>query len=384
MSKKAELQNICDIIVGKTPFRANNAFWGVGSPWLSIADMTESGKYIEKTKEQITKKAIAECNNQLIPLNTVLLSFKLSIGKVAITKIPLYTNEAIAALIIKDRKQVDSNYLYYALKAGRFSIGSNRAVMGSTLNKQKLKEIQIPIYSLEEQRRIVEILDQANFLRQKRKEQIKLLDDFLKSKFLEMFGDPLNNPKQVRQAKIGEVGTVITGNTPSRQNKDYYGDYIEWIKSDNINTPQFTLTKAVEFLSKSGVKVGRIAPKGSVLVTCIAGSPECIGNSAMTDRDVAFNQQINAFTPGNDMLQEFFFTQLWVCKGLIQQCSSNSMKGLVSKSKFSNINILVPKKEYQLEFVKIFNNVMQTKQSMQGNMLKMGRQFDALIQEYFG
>ena len=120
------------------------------------------------------------------------------------------------------------------------------------------------------------------------------------------------------------------------------------------------------------------------MVTCIAGSPECIGNSAMTDRDVAFNQQINAFTPGNDMLQEFIFTQLWVCKGLIQQCSSNSMKGLVSKSKFSNINILVPKKEYQLEFVKIFNNVMQTKQSMQGNMSKMGRQFDALIQEYFG
>ncbi|KHE93442.1 EcoKI restriction-modification system protein HsdS [Candidatus Brocadiaceae bacterium S225] len=255
--------------------------------------------------------------------------------------------------------------------------------MGQTLNKKKLARIQIPLYPFNEQKQIVQTLDTADALRQKRKEQLNLLDDYLKSIFFEMFGDPVVNNKNLTQRKIGDVGEVVTGNTPSRQKKEYYGHFIEWIKSDNINTPEFVLTTAGEFLSKIGVEVGRVVPKGSVLVTCIAGSPDCIGNCAISDREVAFNQQINAFIPAKEIKTEFFFAQLYICKRLVQQASTESMKGMVSKSRFSEIKILVPPIEEQMCFVKIFNSIVQMRNKMRASLDEMDNHFNAIMQRYF-
>jgi len=157
-----------------------------------------------------------------------------------------------------------------------------------------------------------------------------------------MFGDPVTNPKGWNRAKIKALGKVTTGNTPSRKHSEYYGTYIEWIKSDNINTPHYFLTTAEEFLSQEGYKVARTAPKNSILVTCIAGSRECIGNAAMADREVAFNQQINSVTPPEHVDPYFFFVQILLAKKLIQAASTDSMKGLVSKSRFEQIELIEP------------------------------------------
>lgn len=247
-----------------------------------------------------------------------------------------------------------------------------------------LTDIELPNYSLSKQKDIVEILNTADSLRQKRKKQLTLLDDYLKSIFLDMFGDPLTNNKGITQRKIGDLGKIVTGNTPSRQKKEYYGTFVEWIKSDNINTPEFILTKAEEFLSEAGAKVGRIAPEGAILVTCIAGSPECIGNCAISDRKVAFNQQINAFIPGDEIKTEFFFAQLYICKKLVQKASTESMKGMVSKGRFFEIKILAPSLEQQINFVKIFNSVAKMQEKMRVSLDEMYNHFNALMRRYFG
>ena len=85
---------------------------------------------------------------------------------------------------------------------------------------------------------------------------------------------------------------VVTGNTPSRGVEDYYGDYVEWIKTDNIVSGLLNPTMAAECLSEEGMKVGRIVEKDSILMACIAGSIASIGRVCVTDRTVAFNQQI--------------------------------------------------------------------------------------------
>jgi len=285
---------------------------------------------------------------------------------------------------VKQKDKLYTRFLFHFLNKYVEKL-RNQSIGGviKYIKMENLTDIVIPDKTIDEQKRIVALLDQADSLRQKRKEQIQLLDDFLKSKFLEMFGDPLANPKSIRQERIGDVGSVITGNTPSRQNKDYYGHYLEWIKSDNINTPQFILTQASEYLSQKGTTVCRIAPTGSVLVTCIAGSPDCIGNSAMANRDVAFNQQINAFLPGKEVLQEFFFSQLLVCKRLIQQASSEGMKGLVSKSKFSNIKILMPSVDQQRIFVGTFRSVANIRDLLQSGILQLDNSYQALMQQFF-
>src|SRR5690554_5738924 len=103
------ISTVCNIEIGKTPARKNSSYWGKGNKWVSISDM--KNKYINKTREEITDFAIEDCNMKLVPKNTVIMSFKLSVGKVSITSDDMYTNEAIAAFHIKPEEQLSSEYL---------------------------------------------------------------------------------------------------------------------------------------------------------------------------------------------------------------------------------------------------------------------------------
>ena len=132
---------------------------------------------------------------------------------------------------------------------------------------------------------------------------------------------------------------------------------MEWIKSDNINTPSHYLTPSQERLSTIGLSKARTAPKNSILVTCIAGSPDCIGNAALADRTVSFNQQINAVVPIKEVDWRFLYTQILVAKGAIQAASTKSMKGMVSKSAFSAVEVLHPPLRLQEQFGKIFSTI---------------------------
>jgi len=310
----------------------------------------------------------------------------------ATNKVLLIDNEAKDLIVstgfftLAPKNGFDAGYLAHYFRSNIFQCQKDKYCSGATqkaINNGAFKKLCVPSYPLDEQKKIAKILGCAEALRQKRKQSLRLLDEFLRATFLDMFGDPIHNPKRLTQKKIGDLGEVITGNTPSRQKPEFYGDYIEWIKSDNINTPLFTLTKAEEYLSKAGAEVGRIAPKGSVLVTCIAGTPDCIGNIAMADRDVAFNQQINAFVPGREISQTVFFAQVLFCKKLIQQASTNSMKGFVSKGKFSEIKILVPSREQQNKFADIFDKAVIIREQFGQSASEMGNQFYAMIQKSF-
>ena len=184
------LSYICDINIGKTPSRSNPSYWGEGYPWLSIADMNQ-GRDILVTKEEITESAVNESNIKIVPKGTVLFSFKLSIGKIGITQRSMYTNEAIAALPIKDQSRLCNEYLIYALTRIDASRTTDRAVMGATLNKKKLSELKIPLPPLKEQKRIAAILDKADAIRRKRQQAIQLANELLRSVFLDMFGNQL-------------------------------------------------------------------------------------------------------------------------------------------------------------------------------------------------
>lgn len=199
----ATLSEVCDIVVGRTPPRKDPSMWGEGEPWLSIADMNQ-GLAIRRTKEQITRSAAAS-GRPVLP-GTVLLSFKLSIGKVAISEIPLYTNEAIAALPIKDKAVLDERFLLRFLESAELTSGSNRAAMGATLNKSKLQNIQVPLPPLEEQRRIAAILDQADAIRSKRRQQIKRLGDLRLSVFQHMFG---RRGADIKDLEVHKLGAII-------------------------------------------------------------------------------------------------------------------------------------------------------------------------------
>lgn len=157
--KLKELLKDNKIIMGFTPDRNDDAFWFGGKhTWVTISDMGEE-MYISSSKENITDLAYKA--NKLLPKDTLLFSFKLSIGKVALTEKPLFTNEAIAGLIVTD--PIIRKYLYYILP--KIDYETNRATKGDTLNKDTVENLEIP-FEPEKIKSIVEKLDKLEKERQ--------------------------------------------------------------------------------------------------------------------------------------------------------------------------------------------------------------------------
>ena len=193
---KYKLKDIFDLQMGKTQSRDNVDYWNTNEyKWISIGDLSTTEMYISNTKEHLSEKAVQESRIKLIPRNTVVMSFKLSIGKTAITAEDMYSNEAIMAFHDKHVVDMLPKYIFYLFKYRDWDKGSNKAVMGKTLNKATLSEIEIELCSLEKQKEIVKVLDKITGSLAGRKSELLLLDDLIKARFVEMFGDSKLNDK---------------------------------------------------------------------------------------------------------------------------------------------------------------------------------------------
>ena len=157
------LDELFDLQMGKTPSRNNPEYWNSEDhKWISIGDLSKCGKYILDTKEYLSDTAVQESGISCIPANTVIMSFKLSIGKTAITKEPIYSNEAIMSFRDKHIVELLPDYIFYMFTGKDWESGTNNAVMGKTLNKASLSGIKVNVHSITEQRKIVEVLDKIS------------------------------------------------------------------------------------------------------------------------------------------------------------------------------------------------------------------------------
>ena len=203
------------------------------------------------------------------------------------------------------------------------------------------------------------MLDKADALRRKRQESLQLTQNLLQSTFLDMFGDPVTNPKGWRVQALGTFGVVQTGNTPPRSNRaNYSPSGLEWIKTDNIVEDRVFVTPAVEKLSPAGAKLARVAPANSLLVACIAGSEKSIGRAALADRKVAFNQQINAITPHADTSPLFLYFLMKIARRQVQLAAAKGMKKIINKSTFESLFFIAPDEEDQRRFERIAQKII--------------------------
>ena len=207
-----KLGEIFNLQMGKTPDRHSPKFWNEGTePWISIADLTKCNKYIENTAEKITATAVDESGIKIIPKNTVIMSFKLSIGKVAITPKEMYSNEAIMSFIDKGVLKIEPVYFYYLLMHKDWDTGTNKAVMGKTLNKASLSQMTVNIHGYSEQLKIIKALDATSSIIAARKQQLTELDNLIKARFIELFGDPVTNPMDWPTKPLLEMGYCKNG-----------------------------------------------------------------------------------------------------------------------------------------------------------------------------
>jgi len=268
---KYKLEEIFDLQMGKTPSRNTPEYWNTcDNKWISIGDLTHTGKYITETKEYLSDAAVEESGIKIIPANTVVMSFKLSIGKTAITAEDMYSNEAIMAFHDKHVVELMPEYIYYMFKYKNWDEGTNKAVMGKTLNKATLSKVEIEVCSIEKQKEIVELLDKVSRILEARNEELDKLDNLIKARFVELFGDRYINDKMWPSRKLGDCISFNNGKA-HEQVVDENGEYIlvtsRAIASDFLDVRR---TNALLFpLHKNDiVMVMSDVPNGRALAKC--------------------------------------------------------------------------------------------------------------------
>lgn len=175
----APIGDICNIAIGGTPSRSIPDYWDstgtVGSPWVSIRDLNKP--WIYETSEWITDAGIKNSNVKLVRKGTVIMSFKLSVGRVAFAGRDLYTNEAIAAFLPKRNNVYSDQFLYQGLQHWNLLENIDQAVKGVTLNKEKINQIEAVLPPLPEQQKIAAILSSVDDVIEKTRAQIDKLKD---------------------------------------------------------------------------------------------------------------------------------------------------------------------------------------------------------------
>ena len=199
---------VFDLQMGKTPDRKNTLYFEGDNVWVSIRDM--SNKDICESQEHISDDAIVNCAIKKVKAGTVIMSFKLTVGKCAIAAVDLYTNEAIMAFNLKDGYYIDSSFLYYYLQSYKWQ-GANKAVMGLTLNKATISKQIISIPPLPIQQKIVAELDTVCLIIDKKRQQLKELDKLAQAIFYDMFGDPVENEKGWEVKTMGQLCEIFAG-----------------------------------------------------------------------------------------------------------------------------------------------------------------------------
>lgn len=255
----------------------------------------------------------------------------------------------------------NEEYLRFAMLKSLKEIEQRTAfVTVKHLSVKELNKLELDVPELTKQDKIADTLSRLERVIEARKEELEKLDNLIKARFVEMFGDPRSNPFGFSKSVLKDTCKVVTGNTPLRAVQEYYGNYVEWIKTDNIVSEMINPTKATESLSEEGMKVGRTVDKDSILMACIAGSIASIGKVCVTDRTVAFNQQINAIVPEEYNIL-FLYVLLQLSKDYLIEDINMALKGILSKSKLEEKEFIVPPMELQKQFADFVDQVDKSK-----------------------
>ena len=258
--ERKRLEEICLIQAGGTPSRSNSEYWENGDiPWVKISDI--KNKFVSHTEEYITQKGLDNSSAKIIKKGSILYTIFATLGEVGILEFDATTNQAIAGLTLID-ENVSVHYLYYYLKSLKSIVNNiGRGVAQNNINLKILKSFDIPLPSLKEQNNIVRKFEIVEQLINNRKSQIKLLDDLIKSRFIELFGN-----KGYPEDTLLNLCNIIDyrGKTPE---KVEYG--LPFITAKNVRMHQMNLEPR-EYISKETydkVMVRGFPKEGDVVFT---------------------------------------------------------------------------------------------------------------------
>lgn len=348
-------------------------------PYFKVSDMNHvlNSKYLNYTTLFLNKGC------KTYPKNTIV--FPKNGAAIATNKKRLLAQESVVDLniggVYLNTNELLYEYLYLYFLNIDFKVYTRRGAV-PTLDIAELKSLKISIPPLPEQSRIVEELDQLSNIIEKKRQQLSELDNLAQSIFYDMFGDPVTNEKGWEVKSLKDIGSIITGNTPSTKDVDNYSsnDYC-FVKPGDIGKDGITLINSTEYyVSEKAYLNSRKLPVGSVLVTCIG----IIGKVGILLKNSICNQQINAILPNELICSEYCAFVIMLMRHKLEVIANAPVVPIINKGDFSNIRIPLPPLNLQQLFVQKIEAIEKEKELIKQSIKETEELFNSRMDYYFG
>lgn len=350
-----------------------------GLPIIRIQDLTgnayDLGFYLGEYPERI------EINN-----GDVLISWSASLGVYIWDKGKALLNQHIFKVVF-DKLEIDKQFFVYAVhhKLREMESKTHGATMKHIVKKE-FDNTTIPYPNMETQCDIANRIDKVEGLLKKRQEELRLLDDLIKSRFVEMFGDPIHNEKG------WEIGTVedacddiYGGGTPSKAHPEYYENgNIPWVSSKDMKTD--VLYDSQIHINQLGVdnSTAKMVPVNSVIMVIRSGILKHTLPVAINAVPVTVNQDLKVFIPKKDVLTRFLAVQFKMHEKDILSAVRAVTADNIEFNSLKQRKIIIPPLRIQQQFCDFTKKVDKLKSTTQQSINELQLLFDSLMQKYFG
>ena len=384
-----KLGEICDVVSGGTPSRTNTEFWDGGIiPWIKIGNI--KGKYVSEADEYITQAGLEGSSAKILPKGTVLYTIFATLGEAGILTIDACTNQAIAGITIKNQDEVLADYLYYYLKSKKSYVNNlGRGVAQNNINLSILRNLEVPLPALPVQRQTVDILDKTAKVIEYRQRQLKKLDELVKVRFVEMFGNPKINPNNYPVCQLSDFIVFLTSG--SRGWAQYCADDgTEWfitiknVKGCHIETDNMQPINAPDNAEAKRTRV----QEGDLLISITAD----LGRTGVVTKKIAehgayINQHLTCIRLKQDVLNPLYVAYFMESPAGKEQFESKNQSAVKAGLNFNSINslrLMVPPLDEQNAFVDFIKQTDKSKAVIQKALDEAQLLFDSLMQKYFG
>ena len=377
----ARLGDIFTITSGGTPDKKKSEYYANGTiPWVKTGDL--KNQYVQTGIECITEEGLNNSSAKLFPPNTVLVAmYGATIGACSILPYEASTNQACAAFLPNEK--VMPTYLYYFLSSKKEQFIKD-GVGGAQPNISAgyLKNVHFDLIPMQQQNNMVRTLDKVSELIALRKEQLSKLDQLVKSRFIELFGDINTNNKCWECQTLGELCTIVRGGSP-RPIEDYLGGEVPWIKiGDATKGDNVYLHSTKEHIIQDGVKKSRMVKSGSLI---FANCGVSLGFARIITFDGCIHDGWLAMEDIDTRLDKVFLLQA------LNQMTDHFRK-IAPAGTQPNLNTaimkayvqIIPPMELQKEYIAFVEQTDKSKLVIQQSLDKLELLKKSLMQEYFG
>lgn len=385
---KYKLGEICEIVSGSTPKTGIAEYWDGNLKWITPAEIDDESYIITDSARKLTELGVKKTGLSSFPSGTVILSSRAPIGKVAIAGCEMYCNQGFKNLICSDR--INNRYLYWFLKGNTAYLNSlGRGATFKEISKKIVSDIEINVPEISQQLAAVDALERISEIIRLRKNQLQKLDELIKARFVEMFGDPIVNSCKLPVVTLGEISGLITkGASPSWQGFSYINDKSQtlFVTSENVREGYLDLSSPKYIEDGFNVKQKRsVIHKGDFLINIVGAS---IGRAAQFNLDCKANMnQASALVRIKDrrINGKYLLTYLNSDKAqrMYDLMKSDTGRANLSLQDISNLSILLPPIKKQIEFDQFVNQVDKSKAAVQKSLDEAQLLLDSLMQRYF-